>query len=128
MRTAVAPPSTTSLTVLFMSISPGIGPALMPWSMGTMTAFPLFLSMILSILMLLPNIPIAVRRVSTAHYKTISIPETNPRNGCERSDNADRSGPDGPADHGRVVLSGQAACASALIVSSADWMHLLSTV
>ena len=33
-----------------------MGPAEMPWSMGTITQFPVFLSIILSILMLLPNI------------------------------------------------------------------------
>ena len=76
IRTAVAPPSTTSLTVFFMSISPGIGPALIPWSMGTMTALPLCLSMILSILMFLPNISLTVLRANTGHY--IPFAEENP--------------------------------------------------
>ncbi len=77
ISTAVAPPSTTSPTVLFMSISPGIGPTLIPWSIGTITAFPLCLSMILSILMFLPNTSFTVLRVNTAHYNSVSTAERN---------------------------------------------------
>ncbi len=65
MRTAVAPPMVTSLTVFLKSTIPGMGPALIPWSRGTMTQFPVFLSIILSILTFLPNIFVTVLYANT---------------------------------------------------------------
>ena len=63
MRTAVAPPIETSLTVFLKLMRPGMGPTLIPWSMGTMTQFPVLRSMILSILTNFPNMIISIRVV-----------------------------------------------------------------
>src|SRR5208337_1386621 len=46
--TAFAPPSATRFTACDRSISPGIGPFVTPWSIGTMTVFLVLRSMILS--------------------------------------------------------------------------------
>jgi hypothetical protein len=53
--TAVAPPWATLSMVDLMSTSPSMGPMVMPWAMGTMTARPVPRSIIRSILTLLPS-------------------------------------------------------------------------
>ncbi len=54
IKTAFAPPLATSSMVSVISMIPGTGPMETPWSMGTITLFPVFRSMILSILIVLP--------------------------------------------------------------------------
>ena len=100
--TAFAPPSATRFTVCPMSIRPGMGPFVTPWSIGTMTVFFVLRFMIRSRRISFPLIVTTTPPSSFAHCyansEGLPVPEIIPEIKCEfRKITAKRecAGPDG---------------------------------